>query len=67
MCSNGIGGGGSGKWIVFSEGRVSHGEGGGASGGGIRSVDAPSNVSVAITVTAMAGLALVATVIYYRR
>ncbi|XP_038678563.1 small G protein signaling modulator 2-like isoform X2 [Tripterygium wilfordii] len=58
--SGGVGAG-SWKWIAFAE---ASGSGG---GGGWGLVGAPSNVGIAIAVTAMAGLALAATVVYTRR
>lgn len=71
LLSTGIGGGYSGRWFLFVEGGSVSGGGGrsGSSlvgGGGFWSV-APSNVGIAIAVTAMAGLALAATVVYSRR
>ncbi|OVA14761.1 Rab-GTPase-TBC domain [Macleaya cordata] len=61
--SNGRGGAGG---FLF----VAGGSGGGivgGRGGGFWSTVAPSNVGIAVAVTAMAGLALVATVVYSRR
>ncbi|GAV68725.1 RabGAP-TBC domain-containing protein [Cephalotus follicularis] len=61
-----------GKWIVFAEASTTGGarNGGGFGGGGFgywASVQTPSNVSLAIAVTAMAGIALAATLVYSRR
>ncbi|KAK9275672.1 hypothetical protein L1049_022939 [Liquidambar formosana] len=69
-----VSGGGDGRgWIVFVEGSTT-GSGGGArsgsilgGGGGVWSLGSPSNVGIAIAVTAMAGLALAATFVYSRR
>ncbi|KAF8028030.1 hypothetical protein BT93_E0827 [Corymbia citriodora subsp. variegata] len=79
LFTTGFGGGGNdggASWILFVEGSGSGGSGGGGSvgagtggGGGFwSSVAAPSNVgTIAIAVTAMAGLALAATLVYSRR
>lgn len=68
----GIGGCYSGRWILFVEG--GSGSAGGRSGSSViggggfwSSAAASSNVGIAIAVTAMAGLALTATVVYSRR
>ncbi|KAI5329301.1 PREDICTED: GTPase-activating [Prunus dulcis] len=72
-----FGGGADGwKWIVFAEASTGGGGGGrsgsliGASvggGSGFWSWTAPPNVGLAVAVTAMAGIALAATVVYSRR
>lgn len=62
------------RWNVFVEGSTT-GSGGGRTGGimgaggvgGFWASGSPSNVGIAIAVTAMAGLALAATVVYSRR
>ena len=61
------------QWIVFAEGSSTGGGGrsGGASligggGTGFWAWTAPSNVGLAVAVTAMAGIALAATVVYSR-
>jgi hypothetical protein len=62
------------KWVVFAEASTgSTGSGrkgwivGGAGGGFWGAATAPSNVGIAIAVTAMAGIALAGTVVYSRR
>ncbi|KAK4747947.1 hypothetical protein SAY87_014533 [Trapa incisa] len=77
LFATGIGGFYSGKWIMFVEGGSISGGGGIGSGrngislvggGGFwSSAMPPSNVGIAIAVTAMAGLALAVTVVYSRR
>lgn len=67
LFTTGIGGVYSGKWILFVEGGSAGGGGGGRSGGFWSSAAAPSNVGIAIAVTAVAGLALAVTVVYSRR
>ncbi|KAK4742393.1 hypothetical protein SAY87_000394 [Trapa incisa] len=69
----GIGGVYNGKWFLFVEGGSVSGGGGGRNGfsliggGGFwTSAVAPSNVGIAIAVTAMAGLALAVTIVYSR-
>ncbi|CAB4280277.1 unnamed protein product [Prunus armeniaca] len=73
-----FGGGADGwKWIVFAEASTGGGGGGGRSGSligasvgggsGFWSWTAPPNVGLAVAVTAMAGIALAATVVYSRR
>ncbi|BFG32073.1 hypothetical protein CerSpe_183480 [Prunus speciosa] len=73
-----FGGGADGwKWIVFAEASTPGGGGGGRSGSligasvgggsGFWSWTAPPNVGLAVAVTAMAGIALAATVVYSRR
>lgn len=74
--------GGDGQgWILFAEGSSGGGGGGGSGagsrassflgvgggGGGFWTSAAPSNVGIAVAVTAMAGIALAATVVYSRR
>lgn len=63
------------QWIVFAEGSTGGGGGGrsgsliggGVGGGsGFWGWTAPSNVGLAVAVTAMAGIALAATVVYSR-
>lgn len=60
------------QWIVFAEGSSTGGGrsgsliGGGVGGGGFWAWTAPSNVGLAVAVTAMAGIALAATVVYSR-
>ena len=63
------------QWIVFAEGSSTSGGrsgsliGGGVGGGGTGGFwawTAPSNVGLAVAVTAMAGIALAATVVYSR-
>lgn len=73
LFSTGIGGGYSGRWILFVEGGSGSG-GGGRSGGSLigvegfwSSVVAASNVRIAIAVTVMAGFAVAATLVYSRR
>ncbi|KAL6349201.1 hypothetical protein AAG906_033857 [Vitis piasezkii] len=68
------GGDGRRSWIVFAQGSSGGGGGSGGrsvgligGGGGFWASTAPSNVGIAIAVTAMAGLALAATVVYTRR
>lgn len=53
-------------FVAGSSGSVTFGSGGGR-GGGFWATVAPSNVGIAVAVTAMAGIALVATVVYSRR
>lgn len=57
--------GSGGKWIVFAE--ASGGGGGGGGGGFWYPAVLTTNVGLAIAVTAMAGLALAATVLYSHR
>ncbi|KAH7839245.1 hypothetical protein Vadar_001681 [Vaccinium darrowii] len=68
------GGNGRRGGIVFVEGSSGSNSGSGRSGGllgggggGFWSTNSPSNVGIAVAVTAMAGLALAATVVYSRR
>ncbi|XP_015896345.2 rab GTPase-activating protein 22 isoform X1 [Ziziphus jujuba] len=69
------GGGGGGKgWIVFAEASTGSSGGGGGrtgaflgGGSGFWASAAPSNVGIAVAVTAMAGIALAATIVYSRR
>ncbi|XP_007039398.2 PREDICTED: small G protein signaling modulator 2 isoform X1 [Theobroma cacao] len=57
-----------GKWILFAEASTGTGGGGGGGGGGFwSSYSAVSLSGIAIAVTAMAGIALAATVVYSRR
>lgn len=56
--------GSGGKWIVFAE---ASGGGGGGGGGFWYPAVLTTNVGLAIAVTAMAGLALAATVLYSHR
>ncbi|KAL5831397.1 hypothetical protein ACOSQ4_016751 [Xanthoceras sorbifolium] len=56
------------KWITFADGSSGNGAGGGFGGGSFWYAAAPtSNVGIAIVVTAMAGIALAATVAYSHR
>ncbi|KAF3434196.1 hypothetical protein FNV43_RR25299 [Rhamnella rubrinervis] len=73
VSSGGSGGDGQG-WIVFAEGSSGGSSAGtrsysflGGGGGGFWGSAAPSNVGIAVAVTAMAGIALAATVVYSRR
>ncbi|XP_010533547.1 PREDICTED: GTPase-activating protein gyp7 [Tarenaya hassleriana] len=62
------GDGGFGRWILFAEGSSGGAAKNGFSGGGFwSSAVAPSNVGLAVAVTAMAGIAVAATVVYSRR
>ncbi|XP_022737384.1 small G protein signaling modulator 2 [Durio zibethinus] len=59
---------GFGKWILFAEASSGTGGSGGGGGGGFwSSYSAVSPSAIAIVVTAMAGIALAATVVYSRR
>lgn len=55
------------KWILFAEASTAGGGGGGGGGGfwSYYSVVSPSGVAIAVT--AMAGIALAATIVYSRR
>jgi hypothetical protein len=74
LFSSSAGGGAFWKWIVFAEastGNTGTGRNGwvvGGVGGGLwGAATSSSNVGIAIAVTAMAGIALAATVVYSRR